>query len=127
MPFVLQKNVGKALISVENLRQLQNQSRQHKRSVFEGTLQIRGAYFHAFQTNGQIGHTCVGPQKLRWPRAPRSQNSSLSSGILRVSLLKIFMQFANALQPSVCDIKCNTQPETYARGRDFGVKTPPLV
>ena len=25
--------------------------------------------FHAFQTNSQIGHTCVRPQKLRWPRA----------------------------------------------------------
>jgi len=35
-------------------------------------------YFHAFQTNGQIGHTCVGPQKPRWPRALRSLNPSLT-------------------------------------------------
>jgi len=31
MPFVLYTNVGKALISVEDLRQLCNQSRHHKR------------------------------------------------------------------------------------------------
>jgi len=36
-----------------------------------------GAYFHAFQTNGQIDHTFVGLQKLRQPRAPRSLNLSL--------------------------------------------------
>ena len=41
-------------------------------------LHIRGAYLHAFQTFGQIGHTCVGRQKLRWPRAPRSLNPSLT-------------------------------------------------
>jgi len=44
---------------------------------FEGELHTRGAYFHAFHTNGQIGHTRVGPKKLRWPRAPRSLNPSL--------------------------------------------------
>jgi len=44
---------------------------------FEGALHTRGAYFHSFHTNGHIGHTCVGPQKLRWPRAPRSLNLSL--------------------------------------------------
>jgi len=44
---------------------------------FEGALHTRGAYFHTFHANGQIGHTCVGPQKLRWPRAPRSLNPSL--------------------------------------------------
>jgi len=38
---------------------------------------MRGAYVHAFQTNGQIGHTCLGPRKLRWPRASRSLNPSL--------------------------------------------------
>jgi len=38
---------------------------------------MRGAHFHAFQTNGQIGHTCAGPQTLRWPRAPHSLNPSL--------------------------------------------------
>jgi len=43
-----------------------------------GALHIRGTYFHAFQTNGQIGHTCVGPQKLGWPRSPRSLNPSLT-------------------------------------------------
>jgi len=37
--------------------------------VFEGALSTRGTYFHDFQTNSQIGHTCVGLQKLRWPRA----------------------------------------------------------
>jgi len=31
MPFVLEKNVGKAFISVEDLRQLLNQSRHNKR------------------------------------------------------------------------------------------------
>jgi len=40
-------------------------------------VHIRGACFHSFQTNGQIGQTCVGPQKLRWPRAPRSLNPYL--------------------------------------------------
>jgi len=39
---------------------------------------MRGAYVHAFQTNGQIGHTRLGPRKLRWTRAPRSLNPSLS-------------------------------------------------
>ena len=38
---------------------------------------MRGAYVHAFQTNGQIGHTCLGPRKLRWPKAPRPINPSL--------------------------------------------------
>jgi len=38
---------------------------------------MKGAYFHAFQTNSQIGHTCVGSQTLRWPRAPGSLNPSL--------------------------------------------------
>jgi len=38
-------------------------------------LHTRGAYFHAVHTNGQIGHTCVGPQKLRWPRAPALHKS----------------------------------------------------
>jgi len=29
---------------------------------------MRGAYFHTFLTNDQIGrHTCVGPKNLRWP------------------------------------------------------------
>jgi len=45
---------------------------------FEGALHTRGAYFHAFHTNGQVGRTCVGPPKLRWPRAPRSLNPSLT-------------------------------------------------
>jgi len=50
---------------------------------FEEALHTRGACFHAFHTNGQIGHTCVGPrpQKLRWPRAPRFLNPSLVVGI----------------------------------------------
>jgi len=38
---------------------------------------MKGAYFHAIQRNGQISHTSVGPQKLRWPRAPRSLNAYL--------------------------------------------------
>jgi len=50
------------------------------RQIFEGALHIRGAYFHAFQTNGQIGHTSVGPQNIRWPMAPRSLNPSLVPG-----------------------------------------------
>jgi len=25
------------------------------------------AHFYAFQTNGQIDHTCLGSPKLRWP------------------------------------------------------------
>jgi len=32
-----------------------------------------GAYINAFQTNGQTGHTCVGPKKLRWLRARASE------------------------------------------------------
>jgi len=44
---------------------------------FEAARHTRGAYFHVFHTNGQIAHTCVGPQKLRRPRAPRSLNPSL--------------------------------------------------
>jgi len=28
---------------------------------------------HAFQTNGQRGHTCAVPQKQSWSRAPRCQ------------------------------------------------------
>jgi len=32
---------------------------------FEGALHTRGANFHDFHTNGQIGHTWVGPQKVR--------------------------------------------------------------
>ena len=50
-----------------------------KKIDFEGALHTRGAYFHAFHTNGQIDHTYVGPQKLRWPRAPRSLNPSLDA------------------------------------------------
>jgi len=62
LQFVLEKHVGKAFIFVENLRQSWNQSRHHKRYIFERALYIRGAYFHVFQTNGQIGHTCVAPK-----------------------------------------------------------------
>jgi len=47
---------------------------------FEGALHTRGAYFHAFHTNGQIGHTCVGPQKLRWPRARAGLNEREAQG-----------------------------------------------
>ena len=53
---------------------------QQKIDVWEA--RIRGAYVHAFQTNGQIGHTCLGPPKLRWPRGPRSLNPSLLTGSL---------------------------------------------
>jgi len=42
-----------------------------------GHYHIRGAYFHTFKTSSQIGHTWLGPQKLGWPRAPRSLNPSL--------------------------------------------------
>ena len=34
-----------------------------------GVLHLRGAYFHTFKTSDQVGHTCVGSQKLRWPRS----------------------------------------------------------
>ena len=57
------------------------ESAQQKKDFWEA-LHIRGAYLHAFQTNGQICHTCLGPPKLRWPRAPRSLNPSLSTPTL---------------------------------------------
>jgi len=71
MLFVFQKNVGEALISVEDLTKVGT-----TKETFEVALHIRGARFHAFHTNGQIGHI-LGLQKLRWPRAPRPLNSSL--------------------------------------------------
>jgi len=54
---------------------------RRKKIKFWGVLDVRGAYFHAFKTSDQAGHTCVGPQKLRWPRAPRSLNPFLSMGV----------------------------------------------
>jgi len=51
MLFVPQKNVETALISVEDLRQLQNQSRHNKKYILEGApaQHIRGACFQAFR------------------------------------------------------------------------------
>jgi len=42
MPYALWKNVGKALISVQDLRQLENQRRHNKRDFWEGTTHKRG-------------------------------------------------------------------------------------
>jgi len=54
-------------------------------------LHIGGAYFHAFQANGQIGHVCLEPPKLRLPRAPCFLNPSLvlASEVRNVAGLKI--------------------------------------
>jgi len=41
-------------------------SARHKRSIPS-----------RFKTSDQTGHTFVGPQNLRWPRAPRSLNPFL--------------------------------------------------
>ena len=57
--------------------QYKNDNAAFHRGHFEGVLHIRGACFHAFQTNIQIGHTCVGPQKQKWLRPPRLLNPSL--------------------------------------------------
>jgi len=77
LPFVLDKSVGKALIYVEDLVRQSYQSRQHKRYIFEGALRIGGTCFHAYKTSDQIGHTCMGPQKPKWPGAPHFLNPSL--------------------------------------------------
>ena len=88
IPFVLQMNVGRGLISVD-LRQMQNQSLHNKTYIFEGALPLHiRAYFHAFQANGLIGHTCLGTPKLRWRRGPRSLNPSL---IKPMHCLKIWL------------------------------------
>jgi len=50
------------IISVEDLRQSQNQSRHHKRYIFERALHIEGTYFHAFRTSDQIGHLHGAPK-----------------------------------------------------------------
>ena len=57
-----------ALISLEDQRQSFYQSRYNKRKNFEGELHIREADFQAFQTNGHVSHTCVGPKKIKWHR-----------------------------------------------------------
>jgi len=44
---------------------------------FWGRTTRKSGNFHAVKTSDQIGHTCVWPQKLRWPRAPRSLNPSM--------------------------------------------------
>jgi len=64
---------------------------------------MRGAYFHALQTNGQIGKTCVASQKLRWPRTPRSLNPSLPLGAPRQGIWSgfSFCQILLALGNSV--------------------------
>ena len=36
-----------------------------------------GTYFYTFKTSRQIGHTCVGSQKQRWPMATHSLNQFL--------------------------------------------------
>jgi len=46
---------------------------------------IRGTCFHAFKTSNQIGYTrytCVGRQKVRWPRTPPPLNPSLDKTAL---------------------------------------------
>jgi len=55
------RNIGLAQLIYGNCRTKVGTT---KDKIFEGALHIRGAYFHAFQTNDQIGDTCVGPQKL---------------------------------------------------------------
>jgi len=52
---------------------------ESQKIYFCGGVTHKRAYFHAFQTNGQIAYTCVEPQKLRWPRAPRFLNPFLRS------------------------------------------------
>ena len=71
------------------------------------TVHIRGAYFHAFETNGQIGHTCVGPQKLRWPRAPQYLNPSLT-------MITTFMgQFSKSCKLVTDDRQCRSVANSY--------------
>jgi len=45
---------------------------------------MRGAHIDPFKTNGQIGHTCAEPQKLRWPRSPRCLIPSLPTSYRRL-------------------------------------------
>jgi len=61
LPFVFEKNVGKSLISVEDLKYARTKV---------------GSTKDRFQ-DSYIGHTCVGPQNLRRPRAPHFLNTSL--------------------------------------------------
>jgi len=51
-------------------------SAQPKIDFSGGTTHKRGTFTLLRQT-AKIGHTCMGPQKLRGPRAPRSLNPSL--------------------------------------------------
>ena len=73
---------------------------------------------HAVQTNGHIGHISVGPQKLIWPRAPRSLNPSLPGrqpnkpffrsyvfgNRLKSASLEPLIGFLVYLQPKLCGI-----------------------
>ena len=76
LPFDVKKNVGKSSNSVNELRQSKNQSR-HNKITFWGALHVTGAYVHVFKTSDQIGHTCLEPQKLRFPKDPCSLIPSL--------------------------------------------------
>jgi len=63
MPFVLEKNVVKALISVEDLRQLIDNCRTKvgttKDRFIRGTTH-EGGILSRFLDNSQISHTCMG-------------------------------------------------------------------
>jgi len=52
-----------------------------KKIGFCGGVTHKRGIVHTFQTNGQIGQTCLGPPKLSWPMAPRSINPSLVTRI----------------------------------------------
>jgi len=53
---------------------VESKSAPQKMDLWGNRLHIRRECFHTFQTNGWKGHTCVGPQTLRWPRVPCSLN-----------------------------------------------------
>ena len=71
-------------------------STQQKIYFCGGTKHRRDIYFHAFKTSDQIGHTCLGLQKLRWPWAPRSLNPSLL--VTYIWLVLKFCQYIISVQ-----------------------------
>jgi len=97
-------------------------------------LHIRGTSFHAFKTSDEIGHTCVGPQKLRWPKAPRSLNPSLIVSSCRYwtgslysskepALLNGWRQESLHYLPCVCwadtSVLCSPGSKAYKRDASF--------
>jgi len=54
-------------LGIPDLRQLWNQSLHHKRLIFWGHYTQEGHTFTLFTQTAKMGHTCVGPQTLRWP------------------------------------------------------------